>query len=96
MMARVERHIVDIDPRMNVPLGRRDRHPRYNEILELKELKDFKNGRAVRVTVCDVDPEGEPCWYRYMSVLEETREKCRHLTKRLQLGRGRMCRDQIH
>ena len=59
LMARVERHVADIDPRMTSPLGgRHERYAGYNEIAEIKEVRDFQNGLAVRVAACDVDPGG--------------------------------------
>ncbi|TAJ99393.1 hypothetical protein EPO44_10570 [bacterium] len=97
MMARVERHVVDIDPRMNIPLGgRRERYPGYNEVVEIKEFRDFKNGLAVRVAACDVDPAGRAL---LVSIYERAGGDERELppvNERLRLGRGRMCRDQIH
>jgi hypothetical protein len=59
IMARVERHITDLDLQMTLPLeGMAERYPGYNDIADIKEVRDFKNGLAVRVVACEVDPEG--------------------------------------
>jgi hypothetical protein len=97
LMARVERQVADIDPRMTLPLGGGpERYPGYDEIAEIKEVRDFKNGLAVRVAACDVDPGGRAL---LISIYERAGGEERELppvTERLRLGRGRMCRDQIH
>jgi hypothetical protein len=97
MMDRVERRVVDIDPRMNIPLaGKRELDRVYEEIVEIKEFRDFKDGLAVRVTACDVDPGGRAL---LVSIYERAGGDERELppvNERLRLGRGRMCREQIH
>lgn len=96
-MARVERHVVDIDQRMNIPPGgRREIYSGYDEIAELKEVRDFKNGLAVQVRACEVDPRGRAS---LISIYERgggDERELPPLNERLRLGRGRMCRDQIH
>jgi hypothetical protein len=97
MMARVERRVADIDPQMTIPLGgKHERYPGYNEIVEIKEFRDFKNGLAVRVAACEVDLEGRAL---LVSIFERAGGDERELppvNERLRLGRGRMCRDQNH
>ncbi len=97
MMARVERRVVDIDPYMNIPLaGKRELYPVYQQIVEIKEFRDFKDGLTVRVAACDVDPGGRAL---LVSIYERAGGDERELppvNERLRLGRGRTCRDQIH
>lgn len=96
-MARVGRRVVDIDRLMIIPPGgKREVYPGYEEIVAIKEFKDFKDGLAVRVTACDVDPGGRAL---LVSIYERAGGNERELppaNERLRLGRGRMCRDQIH
>jgi hypothetical protein len=82
---------------MTIPRGGRpERYPGHDEIAEIKEVRDFKNGLAVRVAACDVDPGGRAL---LISIYERAGGDERELppvNERLRLGRGRMCRDQIH
>lgn len=97
LMVRVERQVADLDSRMTLPLGERhERYPGYDEIAELKEVREFKNGLAVRVAACDVDPGGRAV---LVSIYERAGGDERELppvNERLRLGRGQRCRDQIH
>jgi|GEM_PF-4026108 len=96
-MARVERHVVDIDRRMNIaPGGKGEAYPGYDGIVEIKEFRDFKDGLAIRVTACEIDARGRAL---LMSIYERARGDEREfpqIDERLRLGRGRLCRDQIH
>jgi len=96
-MGRVARRVVDIDPHINIPhAGKRELDPVYEQIVEIKEFRDFKDGLAVRVTACDVDPGGRAL---LVSIYERAGGDERELppvNERLRLGRGRICRDQIH
>jgi hypothetical protein len=96
-MARVERHIIDIDRRMTiVPGGKGDVYPGYDGIVGIKEFRDFKGGLAVRVGACEIDPKGRAF---LVSIYERTggdERELPSLNERLRLGRGRLCRDQIH
>jgi len=97
VMARVERRVVDSDPLMIIrPGGRREVYPGYEEIVEIKELKDFKNGLAVRVAACDVDPGGRALLVSIYERAGGDQRELPSLSERLRLGRGRMCREQIH
>jgi len=97
LMARVERQVADIDPRMTLPLeGRHERYPGYNEIAELKEVRDFKNGLAVRVAACEVDPGGRAVLVSLYERAGGDERALPPINERLRLGRGRLCRDQIH
>lgn len=97
MMARVERYVVDIDQRMNIPLGgRREIYPGYDEIVEIKEFRDFKDGLTVRVRACDVDPGGRALLISIYERAGGDERELPPLNERLRLGNGRMCRDEIH
>jgi hypothetical protein len=97
LMARVERHVADLDSRMTIPLGgRSERYPGYNDIAELKEVRDFQNGLAVRVAACEVDPGGRALLVSLYERAGGDERALPSVTERLRLGRGRQCRDQIH
>lgn len=97
LMARVERHVVDLDQRMTLPLGgRHERYPSYSEIVELKEVREFQNGLAVRVAACDVDPGGRALLISTYERAGGDERELPPVNERLRLGRGQMCRDQIH
>jgi hypothetical protein len=97
IMARVERHITDLDPHMILPLkGMAERYPGYNEIADIKEVRDFKNGLAVRVAACEVDPEGRAVLVSLYERAGGDERALPPVNERLRLGRGQTCRDQIH
>lgn len=97
MMARVERHVADLDPRMTRLLGRRhERYPGYDEIADLKEVRDFENGLAVRVAACDVDPGGRAVLVSLYERAGGDERALPPVPERLRLGRGQRCHDQIH
>jgi hypothetical protein len=96
-MARVERHVVDIDRRMNmVPGGKGEVYPGYDGIVEIKEFRDFKDGLAVRVAACEIDPRGRALLVSIYERAKGDERELPPLNERLRLGRGRLCRDQIH
>jgi len=96
-MGRVARHVVDIDPYINIPpAGKRELLPVYEQIVEIKEFKDFKDGLTVRVTACDVDPGGRALLVSIYDRAGGDERELPPVNERLGLGRGRMCRDQIH
>lgn len=97
LMAKVEWRVVKVDPPMNItPGGGRETLLDYDQILEVRETRDFKGGLIVRVKSCSVDSKGRTL---LISVYEGSGGNERELpsdSERLRLGSGQICHDEIH
>lgn len=97
IMARVERHVTDLDSRMTRPLaGQPERYPGYSDITDIKGVREFKHGLAVRVGSCEVNPEGRATLVALYERAGGDERALPPVDERLRLGRGQTCRDQIH
>jgi len=97
MLTRIESRVLEIDPHMSAPVGRKSNSgQQYNHLVEAKEFRDFKGGIAVRITACEVNAQGRATLISIYDRAAGDQQALPPPEKRLRLGRGPMCREEIH